>query len=85
MVSVSSFKSSSIQHDVHFVNYGPVYFKIDDKAGYASGQGCLVIDRLQVAGTIMTNAIAVILQTLFNLKGTVCHLSTKTTKRTENS
>ena len=24
MVSVSSFKSSSIQHDVHLVNYGPI-------------------------------------------------------------
>ena len=33
MVSVTYFKSSSIQHDVHFVNYGPVYFKIDNKAG----------------------------------------------------
>ena len=24
-------KSSSVQHDVHFVNYGPVYSKIDNK------------------------------------------------------
>ena len=44
MVSVSSFKSSSTQHDVHFVNYGPIYFKIDDKAAYALGRGYLVID-----------------------------------------
>ena len=26
------FKSSSIQHDVKFVNYGPIYSKIDSKA-----------------------------------------------------
>ena len=31
---VTSFKSSSTQHDVHFVNYGPIYFEIDDKAGH---------------------------------------------------
>ena len=43
MVSVSSFKSSSIQHDVHFVDYGPSYFKIDDKVGRALGRGYLVI------------------------------------------
>ena len=42
MVSVTSFKSSSIQHDVHFVHYGPIYFKIDDKAGYALGWDYLV-------------------------------------------
>ena len=45
MVSVSSFKSSSIQHDVHFLNYGPIYFKIDNKAGYTLGRGFLVTDR----------------------------------------
>ena len=45
MASVSSFKSSSTQHDVHFVNYGPIYFKIDNKAGYALGWGYLVIER----------------------------------------
>ena len=39
MVSVSSFKSSSVQHDVHFVNYGPSYFEIDDKAGDALVRG----------------------------------------------
>ena len=38
MVSVASFKSSSIQHDVNFVNYGHIYFKIDNKAVYALGQ-----------------------------------------------
>ena len=37
MVSIASFKSSSTQHDVHFVNYGPIYFKIDDKAGLLQG------------------------------------------------
>ena len=47
MVSVSSFKSSSTQHDVRFVNYGPVYFKIDDKAEYALGRGYLVTGRYQ--------------------------------------
>ena len=44
MVSVVSFKSFSIQHDVHFVNHGPIYFKIDDKAAYTLGRGYLVID-----------------------------------------
>ena len=29
---------SSVQHDVHLVNDGPIYFKIDDKAGYALGR-----------------------------------------------
>ena len=46
MVSIIHFKSSSIQHDVHFVNYGPIYFKIDYKAGYVFGRGYLVIHRL---------------------------------------
>ena len=32
MVFISSFKSS-IQHDVHFVSYGPIYSKTDNKAG----------------------------------------------------
>ena len=32
MASVSSFKSSSMQHDVHFVNERPIQSKIDDKA-----------------------------------------------------
>ena len=43
MVSVSGFKSSSIQHDVHFVNYDPIYFKIDNKAGYAIGRGYMLM------------------------------------------
>ena len=42
MVSIPSFKSS-IQHDVHFVNYGPIYSKTDNKAAYALGRGYLVI------------------------------------------
>ena len=46
MVLVASFKSSSIQNDVHFINYGPIYSKIDDKAEYALGRDYLVIDRL---------------------------------------
>ena len=44
MVSISGFKSSSTQHDVHLVNYGPIYFKIDNKAGFALGRGYLVTD-----------------------------------------
>ena len=43
MVSVSRFKSSSIQHDVHFVNYGPIYLKIDNKAVNTLERGYLVI------------------------------------------
>ena len=54
MVSVASFKSSSIQHDVHFVNYGPIYFKIDNKAGYALGRGYLVINRLLPKQPVMS-------------------------------
>ena len=39
MISITSLKSSLVQHDVHFVNYGT-----DDKAGYVVGRGYLVID-----------------------------------------
>ena len=47
MVLISSFKVlSSIKHDIYFVNYGPVYFEINDKVGYALGRDYLVIDRL---------------------------------------
>ena len=46
MASVTSLKTSSIQHDVHFVNSGPIYFKIDNKAGCALGRGYLVFNRL---------------------------------------
>ena len=42
MVSVASFTFSSPEQDVHVVNYGPIYFRIDDKAGYALGRGYLV-------------------------------------------
>ena len=45
MVSITSSKSSSIQHDVPFVNYGPVYLKIDNKAAHASERGYLQSDR----------------------------------------
>ncbi len=48
MVSVASFKSSSTQHDVHLVNYGPVYFKIDHKAENVSGQDYLIKSLLGV-------------------------------------
>ncbi len=40
LVSVASLKSSSIGHDVHFINYDPIKSKIDNKAGYALGRGC---------------------------------------------
>lgn len=42
MVSITSFKTSSIQHDDHFANYGP----IDNKVEYVFGHGFLVIGRL---------------------------------------
>ena len=36
-----SFKYGHFWHDVDYVNHGPIYFKIDDKAGYALGRfGC---------------------------------------------
>ena len=54
MVSVASSKSSSTQHDVYFVNYGPIYFKIDDKTGYALGQASLVIHRLLPQRAVMS-------------------------------
>lgn len=37
MVSDTSLKSSSIQLDVYFVNYGSIYSQIDNKAGCALG------------------------------------------------
>lgn len=40
MVSIASFKSSSIQHEVHLAKYGFTRHKIDDKAW----QGYLVVD-----------------------------------------
>lgn len=42
--SVSSFKSYSIEHGVHFVSYGPIYSKTDDKVGNDLERGFLVID-----------------------------------------
>ena len=39
MISITSLKSSSTQHDVHFVNLGPIYSKTAIKAGYAFGFG----------------------------------------------
>lgn len=49
MVSVASFKSTSTQHNVHFINDGPYLSKMDDKAGYALGHGYLVIYNLVMA------------------------------------
>ena len=46
MVLISSFESSSTQHDVNLVNYGPIYFKIGYKSGYALGRCYPGIDRL---------------------------------------
>ena len=57
MVLIASFKSSSIQHGVHFVN-GPIYFKIDDKAGYALGRGHFVIDRSIPERAVMTCSVS---------------------------
>lgn len=44
---LNGFKSSLMQRDVHFVNYGLIYSKTDDKAGYALGWGYHAIDKLQ--------------------------------------
>ena len=45
MVLISRLKSSSTQHDDHFVNYDLIYFKIDNKAGDALGWDYQVIYR----------------------------------------
>lgn len=39
ILSIISFKSSSIQHHVHFANYGAVKSEIDAKDGYSWGRG----------------------------------------------
>lgn len=44
MVSNASFNSPLIQHDAHFVSYGPICRQIDDKARCALGHGYCVID-----------------------------------------
>ena len=54
MVSIFSFKSSSIQHDGHLVNYGPIQSKIDNKAAYDLGQG-FGIDRLTMSCGVFFN------------------------------
>lgn len=41
MVSIASFRSSSVQHDVDFVNYAPIQTKTDDNARYGLGRGYL--------------------------------------------
>ena len=43
MVSVTSFKSSSTQHDVHFVSYRPIQREIEDKVKDALGYGYSVL------------------------------------------
>lgn len=48
MVSISNFKSPSIQYNVQFVNYGLIQRKIDDKAGYVSEWNYIVIHWLLV-------------------------------------
>lgn len=45
MISITSFKSSSMKHYVHFVNFGPVWSEIHDKAGSALGRGNLEINK----------------------------------------
>ena len=42
MTSITSFNSSSVQHDVHLSNYGPIYSKREVKAGNALGWGYLM-------------------------------------------
>lgn len=44
-ISILSFESSSIQHDVHCVNYVPLLSKIKDKAGHALGCCYLMVDK----------------------------------------
>ena len=39
MISVTSFKSSSMKHYVHFANFSPIWSEIHDKAESALGQG----------------------------------------------
>lgn len=46
MVSITSFKSPSIWHQVLFINYGSISRKIDDKAGEALGWGWFVVEGL---------------------------------------
>ncbi|WP_457816238.1 hypothetical protein, partial [Staphylococcus aureus] len=43
MVSIASLKPSSMQYDVHLGHFGLSDFIFDDKAGYASGRGYVVI------------------------------------------
>lgn len=43
MVPVAWFKSVSLQHGVHVVNYGHIYGKIDNKAWCALGLGYLMV------------------------------------------
>ena len=38
MVWITTHSFSSVQDDVHFVNYGPIQCKVDDKPGYALRQ-----------------------------------------------
>ena len=40
------FRSSPVQHDVHFVNCSPILSKRDDTAGLAWGRCCLVVNKL---------------------------------------
>ena len=69
MVSIASFKSSSIKPDVHFVNYGPIYFKIDDKAGYDLGRGYLVIDRSLQRRTVTSCSVVQFMDEADSLQG----------------
>lgn len=39
MFLISSFKSTSMQHDVYFVNCAPIYDKVDDNVANALGRG----------------------------------------------
>ena len=52
MASFASLKSSSTQHDFHFVNYGHIWSKTDNKAGHALGRGYIVIVRTRLLSQI---------------------------------
>ena len=45
MILIASVRSSSIQHDVHLLNYGLIYSKIDNKTGSALGWGYHATDK----------------------------------------
>ena len=47
MVSITSFKSSSTEHDVQFVKYGTMLHKIDDEAEIWCGYHEFATDEME--------------------------------------